>query len=261
MSADAVGDGQGAAQGAAPGAVPGVDDRSIPVRGSFNLRDLGGLPAAEGVVRRGRIFRSDYPAFALEDPDALARLGLHTVVDLRRSAETEFESVGWAESGIEHVVAGLSAGRESSWHAKYPAYLTHRPETVVAAVRAIIRGSGQPVLFHCAAGKDRTGVVAALLLSLLGVADDVIVADYVLTDRAVLDIMARLRARGPYAEMLADSTDEDQRPRAEVMEAFLEWLRSNGGAEGWLTANGVPAEEIEAFRVDMVDPVDPAQSR
>lgn len=230
-----------------------VSSRAILARGSFNLRDLGGLPTADGVVRRGLIYRSDFPGFAVSDSEVLTALGLRTVVDLRRRGEIEFECVPWAESGIDHVVCALSAGRESSWHARYPAYLIHRPEAVVEAVRSIMRDAGRPALFHCAAGKDRTGVVAALLLDVLGVEDSLIVADYVLTDRALGDILARLRRTGPYVQMLADSSDEDQRPLAEAMQAFLEWVDAHGGAEGWLTDHGLPAEEIEAFRKAMVE--------
>ena len=74
---------------------------------------------------------------------------------------------------------------ESSWYARYQSYLAHRPETVVAAVRHVLDPASHPVLFHCAAGKDRTGVVAALVLAVLGVHDEQIVADYVLSDAAV----------------------------------------------------------------------------
>ena len=160
----------------------------------------------------------------------------------------------WADSGIDHVVCALSAGRESSWHAKYPACLTHRPDAVVNAVRTIMRDRARPALFHCAAGKDRTGVIAALLLDVLGVADATIVADYVLTDHALADILARLRQAGPYVRMLADSTDEDQRPLAEAMQSFLDWFHEHGGAAAWLTLRGVPSEEIEAFRADLIEP-------
>lgn len=230
-----------------------VASRAIVARGSFNLRDLGGLPTPGGVVRRGMLYRSDFPGFAVSDPETLARLGLRTVVDLRRSAEIEFECVPWADSGIDHLVCALSAGRESSWHAKYPAYLTHRPEAVVDAVRTLMRDRARPALFHCAAGKDRTGVVAALLLDVLGVEDATIVADYVLTDHALADILARLRQAGPYVRMLADSTDEDQRPLAEAMQSFLDWLHQHGGAAAWLATHGVPAREIETFRAELIE--------
>lgn len=231
------------------------DARAIVVEGSFNLRDLGGLPVPDGrVVRRGRIFRSDYPGFATVAPEVVHDLGLRTVLDLRRPAEVEYECVAWGDLGVDHVVSPLSAGSKSSWHATYAAYLTHRPDRVVTAVRTVIDGAGQPVLFHCAAGMDRTGVVAALALALLGVADEQIIADYVLTDGAVPDILARLRTAGPYAALLADSSDEDQRPSAEAMAAFLDWLRAQGGAEQWLVAHGLPADEIAAYRTEMVEP-------
>jgi len=188
------------------------------------------------------------------DDSSLARdLGLRRVVDLRRRQEVDFECVRWADHGVDHVVCSFSAGGTNSWHAAYQAYLDHRPDRVVTAVRHVLAPAGHPVLFHCAAGKDRTGVLAALLLSLLGVPEEAIVADYVLTERALVPMMARLRASEPYAAMLAASDDEEQRPRPETMRAFLDWLSGHGGADGWLLDHGVPQAELEEFRLAMLE--------
>src|SRR5699024_9827753 len=119
------------------------------LEGSHNVRDLGGLVAADGrEVRRGQVFRSDYPGFVeASNGAAVRRLGLRTVVDLRRGTEASLECVSWADHGVDYHRCPLSAGRETSWHAKYHAYLTHRPETVVAAVRRVVSAAGHPVLF------------------------------------------------------------------------------------------------------------------
>lgn len=229
-------------------------DRALTGRGALNLRDLGGLPTVDGrVVRRGRVYRSEYPRFVTKDGDMVRRLGLRTVVDLRRRSEVEFECVRWADHGVDHVVCSLSAGVTSSWHAAYEAYLERRPDRVVSAVRRVLSAAGHPVLFHCAAGKDRTGVLAALLLSVLGVAEEAIVADYVLTELALAAMLERLRSSQPYAAMLAASSNEEQRPRPETMRTFLDWLAGLGGAEGWMLVNGVPGQEIEDFRRSLLD--------
>jgi protein-tyrosine phosphatase len=240
---------------AAPGPLPTQQDRAITVLGSHNLRDLGGLRTADGVlVRRGRVFRSDYPAFAdLDRSGPVAALRLATVVDLRRGREAAVECVRWADHGVTHLRCPLVAGAEDSWHARYQAYLTHRPETVVAAVRAVMDPARQPVLFHCAAGKDRTGVVAALLLQMLGVPDEAIVADYVLTEAALGPIMSRLQGVELYADMLGSSPVHEQQPRAEHMTAFLGWLAEQGGAVRWSVDHGVPLEQIDRFREAMID--------
>lgn len=225
-------------------------DRVLELAGSHNVRDLGGLLTSDGrLVRRGRIFRSDYPAFAeVDDGAALRAMGLRTVVDLRRGAEADFECVSWQDHGVTYHRCPLAAGAESSWHARYQAYLTHRRETVVEAVRQVMAVDAHPVLFHCAAGKDRTGVVAALVLSVLGVDAEQIVADYVLTEAALERILARLATAGPYAAMLAGSSYDDQVPRAQHMHDFLGWVEERGGAAQWLLENGLPRQRLDDVR-------------
>lgn len=230
-----------------------IDPRIRPLAGAHNLRDLGGLRTDSGdIVRTGRIFRSDYPLFVDADVEGTRELGLRTVVDLRRANEVSVECVDWPALGVACERWPLSAGRESSWRARYPAYLEHRPETVVGAVRAVMRPEAHAVLFHCAAGKDRTGVVAALLLSLLGVADDDIVDDYVLSAASVEPVITRLNGIDLYATMLADSSVRDQEPKAEYLHGLLEWLGGHGGAEAWLVERGTPAVEVDGFRAAML---------
>lgn len=228
------------------------DGRHIMAPGSFNLRDLGGLPSVDGRwVRRGLVYRSDYPG--LIAPELFADLGLRAVVDLRRGSEVAVECPDWAVHGIDHRRWPLTAGAQDSWHARYTSYLTHRPETVVGAVAEVMRPDGHAVLFHCAAGKDRTGVVAALLLSVLGVPDDAIVDDYLLSAASVERVIGRLVTLEVYAAMLADSSVEDQLPRPEHLRSLLAWLSERGGAEGWLRAQGLDQGVIDGFREAMLE--------
>lgn len=231
-----------------------VEKRVRVVDGSHNVRDLGGLVARDGRrIRTGRVFRSDYPAFLGTGPRAdEPAMEVATVVDLRRATEATVECVDWAARGVAYRRWPLTAGDEDSWHARYTAYLTRRPETVVGAVREAMRPEGHPVLFHCAAGKDRTGVVAALLLSVLGVAEDDIVEDYLLSAESVELVIARLVRMDVYAAMLADSSIDDQMPRAEHILGLLTWLDERGGVEAWLLEGGVSADEIAAFREAML---------
>ena len=222
--------------------------------GSHNVRDLGGLATRHGGrVRSGLLYRSDYPAFADDGTgDAVRSLGLRAVVDLRRGAEAAVECVSWADHGVAYHRCPIVAGKETSWYARYHAYLTYRPETVVAAVRHVLDPASHPVLFHCAAGKDRTGVVAALVLSVLGVEEDEIVGDYVLSDDAVGPIMSRLGEAELYREMLAGASAESQRPRPEAMRAFLAVVDDQGGAEAWLLAHGLTEAETTKGREVLV---------
>jgi protein-tyrosine phosphatase len=227
-----------------------VSTRVRVLPGSYNVRDLGGLAAKGGErVRRGLVYRSDYPAFADDGTgDAVRELALRAVVDLRRGSEAAVECVSWSDHGVTYHRCPIVAGKGTSWYARYDAYLAYRPETVVAAVRHVLDPAGHPVLFHCAAGKDRTGVVAALVLSVLGVDEEAIVADYVLSNDAVEPVLARLRASELYREMLDESSVESQRPQPEAMRAFLAALDEQGGAEGWLRGQGLTSSEIEAGR-------------
>jgi protein-tyrosine phosphatase len=201
------------------------------------------------MVRSERVFRADYPGLALErDPAVAEQLGLRRVVDLRRHAEADVEVPKWAAHGIEHVLCPLSAGRRSSWHASYERYLEHRPEAVVEAVRLVIDVDRHPVLFHCAAGKDRTGVVATLVLDLLGVEDDEMVADHVASGPAVEPVLERLRGMALYDAMLATTSTEEQMPNEGHVLGLLGWLRERGGAQKWLCAHGLTVQSVQRFR-------------
>lgn len=229
-----------------------TNDRVLELAGSHNVRDLGGLRTVDGhTVRRGRILRGDYPAY-VETDAAWTGLALRTVVDLRRGAEAAFECVDWAGHGVAYHRFPLSAGGADSWHARYPAYLTHSPDAVVAAVRTVLDPRGHAVLFHCAAGKDRTGVVAAIVLALLGVDRADIVADYLLTDQALADILARLTSMEPYAAVLGPGAHDEQRPRAEYLHALLDHLDAHGGAETWCRTHGLSPEEIARGRESLL---------
>jgi protein-tyrosine phosphatase len=233
-----------------------VTSRARDLAGSFNVRDLGGLPAADGaVVRPGLVFRSDYPAFAV-DPALVRQLGLRTVVDLRRGAEAAVECISWSDHGIVHHRCPITAFDKSSWEARYVSYLEDRPAAVVEAVRHVLAPANQPVLFHCAAGKDRTGLIAALVLSVLGVPDHEIVDDYVATAATVDQVADRLRGIPLYRDLLARIDPEQNHPHPAHMEALLAWLAAYGGAERWLLDHGLAPEEVTQARTRLLEPLD-----
>jgi protein-tyrosine phosphatase len=228
--------------------------RVIGVAGSFNLRDLGGLPVTGGgVLRRGRLFRGDYPAFAERDGGAaVRRLGLRTVVDLRRDDEAEHECVTWADHGVAHFRFPIVSGSTDLWRGSYPSFLRAQPEAVGAAAGVLMDPARHPALFHCAAGKDRTGVIAAMLLSVLDVDPAEIVADYTLTSVGLPAIIARLSGAAPYARMLSRVPLDKLQPRPEMILALLDFLGEHGGAADWLAGHGVARGLIEEFRAEML---------
>ena len=118
-----------------------------------------------------------------------------------------------------------------------------------ASFEASIEGAEGATVVHCAAGKDRTGTVVGLALSVAGVADEDVVADYVATGERIERVVERLRARPAYGEALEDQPMEHHRPRPETMARILTVLAErHGGAAGWLQQQGWSDEQVEQLR-------------
>jgi protein tyrosine/serine phosphatase len=106
---------------------------------------------------------------------------------------------------------------------------------------------------HCAAGKDRTGVVIALALSAVGVPAEEVIADYTRTDERIEAILRRLMGSRTYEGDLKDSAIDRHRPRAETMKAFLEQVSVRyGGVSQWLGDHGFGADDIARLRAKLV---------
>ena len=236
-----------------------MSTRSIELEGAHNARDLGGLPAPDGrTTVRGRLVRAEFTdLIAPADVDALVhRIGLRTVVDIRRPAEARYESVPWADHGIRwhNFPFGLGKGAAvavggADFAAVYLGYLDTDPVTVIGAVETLLDPDNHPAMFHCAAGKDRTGVLSALLLDVLDVPHDAIAEDYAMSAAGIGPILARLAAQPPYERMLTGYTVEEHLPDPNVM---LDFLTRLGGASAWLTRHGVPGDRLERFRTAML---------
>ena len=173
---------------------------TIPLEGASNLRDLGGYPTADGqVVRRGLLFRSAAMAKLTQaDLAVIATLGLRTICDFRgveesRRACTLVQDVRIVSLPIEPSVGAslrdILATKEATGEAlhavlerAYVAYALSSNAQYRQLLGLALEG-GTPLLFHCSAGKDRTGFGAALMLTALGVAWDTVVADFEATNR------------------------------------------------------------------------------
>jgi hypothetical protein len=130
----------------------------------------------------------------------------------------------------------------------YLSYLQRRPDSVAGAIRAIARAQGA-ALVHCAAGKDRTGVVVALALEAAGTPRDAIVADYLASAERIERIAERLRSSPTYRAELEGRQAHEMAPLPGTMERFLEIVdQRKGGAAGWLAANGIKPADLERLR-------------
>ncbi len=204
-------------------------DRAVAWEGFYNTRDLGGLPTRSGrATRRGAFFRAGDLRFVTDNGWAQAReAGVRTVIDLRNpdeirpTADALTALAGSAQfaaatgpatpAGIDRVEVPLDdIGDLEFWRyvnrerlngtpLYYRVFLDRKAERCAALFEAIARSGPGGVLFHCGAGRDRTGLVALLLLALAGVAPDVIAADYDLSAEAVKPLFAAMGAedQGP----------------------------------------------------------------
>ena len=188
-------------------------ERTITFEGCLNFRDLGGYTTADGrTVAWRRLFRSDslHRIDATDVGRLLDELGVATVVDLRTGTEREHGGPVPAESSgtvrslhvpmIDDLFADRSerpAVRPADMGEGYAAMLSLAGGQVATVLRLLAEPDVYPAVFFCAAGKDRTGVLAAIVLSTLGVDDDDIVTDYTLTDPVARAILDRASSRAP----------------------------------------------------------------
>ena len=230
--------------------------RQVAVPGACNLRDLGGLPTVHGGrTRFGLLYRGEYPVFLAESASTgCLPVSWRSVVDLRRSGEVRFEQLPWESAGVRWAHRPLRLASGTSWESSYERYLGDGPDEFVAAISALTDPASFPALFHCAAGKDRTGVVAAVLLDLAQVERAAICADFALTAVNLRPIVDRLAATEVYRHAFAGTSFQDHVPVTATMERFLGWLEAEwGGAEGWLLSHGMRASDIEAYRLVFID--------
>jgi protein-tyrosine phosphatase len=223
-----------------------------------NTRDLGGLPRAGGLTRPGVLVRSDsLRSLNAAGQEAMVAYGVTTVIDLRSESEvakspSPFASTEGADPPtymhlplIDDATMQKLA-EASDMFGRYLMMLEHRAAAFSEIFSTLATTQGT-VVFHCFAGKDRTGMVAAMSLALAGVDVDSIAADYAETD-------SQMATR--YEEWLASASPEqleemrdDLRCPPERIVGVLEHLDQRwGGVEGYMEAAGMPAGDIAALR-------------
>jgi protein-tyrosine phosphatase len=235
-----------------------VNPRQLIFTGMVNFRDLGGLPADGGTVKRGMLYRSDSLAYAsAADAKRLVdKLGLATIIDLRGQYEVENLGRGpLADTDVTYVhapIVDVSGADDLAGH--YLAMLAEKGDVLAGMIKLLADAETLPAVFHCEAGCDRTGVLAAAVLSLLGVPDDVIADDYALTAPAMPAIHARVRR---VAEELGLPTrpgvDVSWTPEAAMMAGALKMAQDRwGGMRQWAAEYGVSDDDVTALRAALV---------
>jgi protein-tyrosine phosphatase len=243
-------------------------ERIITLEAVHNFRDLGDYPTAAGRrTRPQRLYRADgLYRLTPADVETLRPLGLHTVIDLRTIGEiddrgrfpVEALGVGWHHLPVVDVTWEQVAVDERSaadfLYDQYTSMLAYGEPLFAAAMRTLALPGALPGVFHCAAGKDRTGLLAALLLGALGVADDVIVADYALT-RAGMERMRRW-AETTSPELYASWQTMPAVHAAAEPEAMARVLAdihaAHGALRDYVRSLGVPAAALEALEDDLL---------
>jgi protein-tyrosine phosphatase len=233
----------------------------------YNVRDLGGYPTSDGTQTRWRsLVRADTMCRLTADGrTALLDYGVRTVIDLRRSDELRLDPNPFAvppgQTGAVTYLnlplgarasiderAAVKAASETTLEGLFCAVLDNYRRGIAAILAAIATAPEGVVLFHCHAGKDRTGIVAALLLALAGVPYPTIAEDYALSAICLQPI---------YDEQLRQEPDPARRERmatwmATVPETLLAILAHldamHGGAEAYLLKSGVTGENLEGIR-------------
>jgi protein-tyrosine phosphatase len=229
----------------------------------FNFRDLGGYPGLDGrPVRWRRLFRSDSLAGLVdEDRATFDALGIRTVIDLRRPSELaqqgrvpEWDGLAYHHIPPDHVEWHYNPYRDGDEVVRYLAdrYRDMAEEGaagLAAAIDVIADERAAPTVVHCVAGKDRTGVLIALTLALLGVADADIDADYTLSTPGNRRYVAWAQLNGhPDAVMRPWFHSEPG-----TMALFLSELRGrHGSVERYLTGAGLKPDRIAALRAHLL---------
>jgi protein-tyrosine phosphatase len=242
---------------------------------------LDGAVNARAVVP-GVLLRADnLQSLSAEDVRVLIdQQGLEVVVDLRTDVEVELEGPGPLTTEdavrIEHRSLYPDSGGNTDLDADtvkpwgpadenesadesptvraYMSYLSRRPDSVVGAVRTIARADGA-VLLHCAAGKDRTGVLVALALDAAGVDRNRIVGDYLATGQRIDAILARLVSSSTYRAELEGHDPQQHAPALGTMERVLELVDQRfGGSAAWLSAHGLSDLDLQRLRRRLAPP-------
>ncbi|RZU66095.1 protein-tyrosine phosphatase [Microterricola gilva] len=237
----------------------------IRVPGTYNLRDAGGYPATDGQLRWGKLFRSDgLHRLTAEGQEMLRDLRIGLVVDLRDTSEQGRDPSRLDGVGAEVVNAPIFEGADPQTMATadvtlagiYDSIIDSFGANVVRAIELIARSADTPVLVHCTAGKDRTGLVIALAQLAAGVSRRDVVADYAATEENLRGEWVETIRGQMLAHGIPDSAELNTIMSAsppELLETLLDRIdREHGSAAEYLLAEGLSADDLQALRLTLI---------
>ena len=233
-------------------------NRHLPIKGTYNVRDLGGYETPAGETRWRRILRADgLHRLDGEGMEALVAEGVTTVIDLRHRNELDQQpnpfaaedKVAYHNVSLFEELAPTPRPGEDVLLQLYIRALESRQVPIAQVLTIIADAPTGTVLFHCTAGKDRTGIISALLLGLAGVNSDTIVADYALTAQMIApmveEIISHAAARGADVESFRPLLASDPG----TMVATIAYIEANHASVGdYIEKIGVPAVAVERLR-------------
>jgi len=236
-----------------------------------NFRDLGGLGAKGGrKVAERRVFRSaELANMTRNDFDRLTNeIRLASVIDLRSAGERERQGTGMlAGTSVKfHHISFLADGGDPKADEKrftefpnmghFYVYLIRKSrfgQQLIEALKIIASPENHPLVFHCAIGKDRTGLLAAMLLSVLGVADEDIIEDYALSGPAMQAVIQRLSSKPETAGMVTRVPAFFWEAAPEAMALLLDELKKEyGSAESYLKENGADSTLVKRLETALL---------
>jgi protein-tyrosine phosphatase len=223
----------------------------------INFRDIGGYPARNGrTVAWRRVFRSgEFHHMTENDLNRLTgEIGLNSVLDLRSSTEVEGHGIGrLAEADIRYHNVSFIAGADREEDERlfkecnnmgdfYLHIVRHREfgRRIVAALKIIANPANHPLVFHCAVGKDRTGIMAAMLLSVIGVGDVDIIKDYSLSAPYIKELLRKIKNDPEIKKAIKPLPDYFWEADPESMALFLSTMQGKyGSIKDYLYAQGM----------------------
>lgn len=239
--------------------------RVIKVDGAHNVRDLGGYSTPYGPIKWGRVLRSDsLHAISSAGAESLLNMGLTTVIDLRHPDEVaeepnrlqKYKEIEYHNVSLfPHVYPTVQQKlKENLLLDIYFETLKGRATVFAQIVKMISMAPKGGVLFHCSAGKDRTGMVAALVLSVVGAAREVILEDYELTSQVIQprlnQIIETAQQKGMDLHVLKSLMGSERK----TMESSLDYLeREYGSPVNYLTNYGVSQSVLDDLKKRMLD--------